>query len=445
MSDSGIDDFPAADDLTLYEGMARAAALGLLVAVHAESDAITAACAARAARHGRVGVRDYLASRPVVAELEAIARAILLAEETGCALHVVHVCTGRGVALVAAARARGVDVSCETCPHYLVLTEDDAGAARRGRQVRAAAARRRRERDALWRALGRRQPADGRLRPLARAARAQASEDAFAVWGGISGCQSMLALLLGEAHRARGLPLERIARAVARLRRRAGFGCRQGPRSRSAPTPTSRSSTSQPSPCSRADDLLYRHRLSPFVGRDLRARVVRTLVRGRDRVRRRADRRRRAGGRLRDPRPEEERRHDRCSRSPPARTASAPASRRSARRRHAPRSCGCCRSSRRSSTCAGAASRPGSRSATSISASATRTRRATRRPADPALPRWHQRDGDPAPLRRLLVRQHRRPARRQPLPDRRRGRREPARLGELTLWEGAQDIVFDRA
>jgi allantoinase len=60
----------------------------------------------------------------VIAELEAIERAILFASETGCALHIVHVSSGRGVSLVTAARARGVDVTCETCPHYLVLTED---------------------------------------------------------------------------------------------------------------------------------------------------------------------------------------------------------------------------------------------------------------------------------------------------------------------------------
>src|SRR5205085_3666852 len=115
----GMADFPRADDLTLYEGMRRAAALGLPVAVHAESEAITAGLALRARARGRTGMRDYLESRPVVAELEAIARALTLAGEAGCALHVVHVSTGRGVALVAEARARGVDASCETCPHYL--------------------------------------------------------------------------------------------------------------------------------------------------------------------------------------------------------------------------------------------------------------------------------------------------------------------------------------
>ena len=104
MSPSGIDDFEAADDLTLYEGMVEAARLGLPVVVHAESAMITEGLQRRAT--GR-GWGDYLATRPVIAELEAISRAILLAENAGCALHVAHVSTGQGVRLVEAARARG--------------------------------------------------------------------------------------------------------------------------------------------------------------------------------------------------------------------------------------------------------------------------------------------------------------------------------------------------
>ncbi|MFN8678782.1 MAG: amidohydrolase family protein [Thermomicrobiales bacterium] len=107
MSRTGTDDFSASDDLTLYEGMARAVRLGLPVAVHAENDQLTGALAVRAITTGRIGMRDYLASRPVVAEIEAIGRAITFAELTGCALHVVHVSTGRGVTLVAEAKARG--------------------------------------------------------------------------------------------------------------------------------------------------------------------------------------------------------------------------------------------------------------------------------------------------------------------------------------------------
>src|SRR5947209_5706274 len=65
MSNSGIEDFQACDDLTLYEGMARSAKLGLIVAVHAENDAITGLLARRAVALGRTAMRDYLDSRPV--------------------------------------------------------------------------------------------------------------------------------------------------------------------------------------------------------------------------------------------------------------------------------------------------------------------------------------------------------------------------------------------
>ena len=91
MSRSGTPDFPAADDLTLYEAMVSAARLGRVVAVHAESDVITATLAERSIEAGRQGAIDYLRSRPVIAEVEAVGRAILLAQEAGCRLHIVHV------------------------------------------------------------------------------------------------------------------------------------------------------------------------------------------------------------------------------------------------------------------------------------------------------------------------------------------------------------------
>ena len=125
MCASGIDDFPRVDDDQLGEGMRRARALCLPVAVHAEDDALTARLTMEARSRGETTAAEWLATRPIEAELGAIGRAIALAEETGCALHVVHVSCGRGVALVAEARARGVDVTCETCPHYLLCDVTD--------------------------------------------------------------------------------------------------------------------------------------------------------------------------------------------------------------------------------------------------------------------------------------------------------------------------------
>src|SRR5262249_10176038 len=119
---SGLEEFPRADDLTLWEGLREAARLGLPVAIHAENHELIQSLGRRMMREGRLGIRDFLLSRPVIAELEAIQRATFLAGEAGAKLHIIHVSSGRGVALAAEAKMRGVDVSVETCPHYLSFT-----------------------------------------------------------------------------------------------------------------------------------------------------------------------------------------------------------------------------------------------------------------------------------------------------------------------------------
>lgn len=278
MSDSGIDDFAAVDDATLEAGMARAAALGLPVAVHAEDDALTARLAAQARAAGRLTMRDYRASRPVRAELDAIERAIALAEATGCALHVVHVSSGAGVGLVAAARARGVDVTCETCPHYLVLDEDDADAlgalAKCAPPIRPAA-----EVQALWQRL-----AAGDVDLVATdhspaPASMKGGDDAFAVWGGISGAQTLLALLLDGGLR-RGLPLARLVRLLCGApAERFGLAPAKGALAVGADADLVLVDPAVDTVLER-DALLDRHRLSPYVGRTLRGRVVRTILRG---------------------------------------------------------------------------------------------------------------------------------------------------------------------
>ena len=128
MCPSGVAEFPAADADVLGRGMERAAALGLPVAVHAE-DPRDHGPPGRAGAWPRAGaaMRDWagVAAGARRARRPSSARS-RLARETGCALHVVHVSSAAAVDLVAEARARGVDATCETCPHYLVLDEDDA-------------------------------------------------------------------------------------------------------------------------------------------------------------------------------------------------------------------------------------------------------------------------------------------------------------------------------
>jgi allantoinase len=127
--------FPRIPDGQLLAAFTAIAAAGGLAGVHAENDDIVRAgiAAEQAAGHGG----DPLAharSRPPVAEHEAIARVLELARATGVRLHVCHVSTERGVQLVAAAHRDGVDVSAETCPHYLLL--DESALARRGGEAK---------------------------------------------------------------------------------------------------------------------------------------------------------------------------------------------------------------------------------------------------------------------------------------------------------------------
>lgn len=279
MCDSGIAEFPAVDDMTLCEGMRRCAEVGAPVLVHAENAALVSELGRRSVADGRVGPRHFAASRPVVAELEAISRALFFAGETGCAVHVVHVSTARGVELVERARANGLDASCETCPHYLLLSEadsDELGAvAKCAPPLRSAS-----DRDALWELIG-----QSRLRIVTSdhspcPPELKQGSDFFEVWGGISGCQTTLQLLLAHGHERRGIGLPTVAGLTgANAARRFRIGGK-GAIEVGNDADIVLLDLSQEWPLS-SDELGYRHRHSPFVGWPLRGRVVRTLLRGR--------------------------------------------------------------------------------------------------------------------------------------------------------------------
>ncbi|HET8843835.1 MAG TPA: allantoinase [Ktedonobacteraceae bacterium] len=278
MCNSGIEDFSAVDDATLYEGMRLAARLHKLVAVHAEDEQITGALAREARAQGRTGIRDYLNSRPVQAELEAMSRAIAMAEETGCALHIVHVSSGRGVALVAEARASGSDITCETCPHYLVLTEEDVE--RLGAVAKCSPPlRSQEEQKQLWE-----QVFQGNISFIGSdhspaPASMKTSEDFFQVWGGISGCQSLLALLLTEGYSVRDLPLSQLVSLTSEAVARRFSLPRKGRLNVGADADLVLVDLSAQTVLNESD-LYYRHRQSPYLGQTLRGKILYTLVRG---------------------------------------------------------------------------------------------------------------------------------------------------------------------
>jgi allantoinase len=278
MADSGLPEFQRCDDRTLAEGMREAARLQLPVAVHAEDHELVSALASSAISAGRTGIRHFLDSRPVKAELMAIQRASQLAAETGVKLHIVHVSSGSGVAAALEARARGVDISIETCPHYLFFTEEDME--RIGPIAKCAPPLRNTgERDALWNALMHNQvnvvasdhsPAPPEMKH---------DPDFFRVWGGIAGVQSTLAVLLTAGHQGRGLPLSRIAEMIAswparRFRLAHKGGIAVGNDADLVLVDLSRRYRLQ------ENGLLQRHKMSPYIGESFCGLVRQTLLRG---------------------------------------------------------------------------------------------------------------------------------------------------------------------
>ncbi len=116
---------PSPSDGGILEAMKAIAKTGLRLGVHAEDNSIIKYYTEKIKAQGRSDPRkDYAAfleSRPNVSEAECISRAILFAQVTGCKLHIYHMSSKEGVALVGGARARGQDVTAETGPHYLLL------------------------------------------------------------------------------------------------------------------------------------------------------------------------------------------------------------------------------------------------------------------------------------------------------------------------------------
>ncbi|MFZ4774318.1 MAG: allantoinase AllB [Terrimicrobiaceae bacterium] len=193
---SGIEEFPATDAATLREGMIQARQVGLPVAVHAEDPAVVES--ALQGINGR-SLKDFFLSRPKSAEVSAIRMACDMAGETGASLHIVHVSSSEGLAEIQKAKLAGVDVTAETCPHYLLFDAEQAVAI--GARAKCSPPLRDREDvDRLWRDLlagkidtigSDHSPAPPDLKT---------GEDFFSIWGGISGCQHAFVALLGELH-----------------------------------------------------------------------------------------------------------------------------------------------------------------------------------------------------------------------------------------------------
>jgi allantoinase len=276
----GCDGFTMVNRGQLEAALPHVAAAGLPLLVHAElaGPIETAAASLEGADWTRYAT--YLASRPDAAELEAIELLIELCRQYRFRLHIVHLSTAQALPALTAARAEGLPITVETCPHYLYFAAEDiphgATLHKCAPPIRSAA-----NRELLWEALG-----AGLIdliatdhSPCPSAMKELESGRWDRAWGGIASLSIALPVVYTGAAQ-RGYSLGDLARwlsvAPARL---AGFEARAG-----ALLPGREANfvifDPDASHTISAADLHFRHAVSPYLGHTLRGKVHATYLRG---------------------------------------------------------------------------------------------------------------------------------------------------------------------
>jgi len=280
------------DDQRLYDAMRVMGERAGMLQVHCEDPVLLNAAVNDALQRGDVSPRYHATTRPSYVEAVATARAMAFARMSTAPVHIVHLSSAAALHEVREARAAGVDVSAETCPQYLVLTEeryDDPDPASCARFIISPPLRTPADRDALWAAL-----ADGSLDLVAtdHVADRLAVEKAEASRGvafnqisnGAPGIETLLALLYSEGVARERLTVERMVDLLATTpAQRFGLAAKGAIEvGRDADLvifdPTARRTL-------RASDLHHTSDYTPYEGLDVQGAIRDVFVRGRPVIR----------------------------------------------------------------------------------------------------------------------------------------------------------------
>lgn len=277
LCDSGIDEFPASDEATLREAMLELAKAGIPLLAHAELESPVPDDPTGDPPGDPSRYETWLHARPAAWEEAAIALLIRLCRETGCAVHIVHLSAASAIPSLRAARAEGLPITVETCPHYLCLCAEevprDATLFKCAPPVREAA-----NREGLWAALR-----EGVI-DLVVTDHSPCTPDLkaggfTAAWGGIASLSLGLPSVWAEAA-ARGFELgsvvEWMSAAPARM---TGLAARKGAIARGLDADLLAFDPDQEFVVG-PEHLHFRHKVSPWIGRRVRGRVDRTWLRG---------------------------------------------------------------------------------------------------------------------------------------------------------------------
>jgi allantoinase len=273
--------FTAVDNAQLLWAMRVAARLEIPYGLHAEDQALLADGLRCLQEAGRTDAMAHAESRPPLVETVAVNTALLLAAETGCHVHICHVASAAALALIREAKARGTRVTAETCPQYLMLNTDDL-ARLRGFARCAPALRDQPEVDAIWEFV-----LDGTIDLICSdhvgytiESKQAGQEDIFRAPLGLSGIQTLLPGFYSEAVVKRGLPLERfVALTAANPARLFGLFPRKGTLAIGADADITLLDPAADWTVT-VDDVLHRQKWTPYEGKQITGRVVRTIRRG---------------------------------------------------------------------------------------------------------------------------------------------------------------------
>ncbi len=212
LAPSGVPEFDHLDAAQLERALEEIAGLGSLLIVHAEDPGVLDANAG----DGGTDYDAFVESRPDEAEVTAIERVIAGVRRTGARAHILHLSSAAALPALRAARAEGLPITVETCPHYLTFAQeqipDGATAFKCCPPIRSDA-----NREALWQAL-----VDGDIdivvtdhSPATVELKTAGDGDFQVAWGGIAGLQTGFSAVWTEASR-RGIPLARVAGWMSR-------------------------------------------------------------------------------------------------------------------------------------------------------------------------------------------------------------------------------------
>jgi allantoinase len=277
-----VADFPRVDDGLLYAGLQTIAECGNVLGVHAENEYVTSYLREKLRAEGRKDRRAWNESRPPEQELEAIQRAIFWAKAAGARLHICHISLASAVQSVRQAVQDGFKITGETCSHYLFFKDEDyydiGPTLRAAPPIRSAD-----EVDALWGCVlrGEVDAITSDHSPFPPERYQQGMNNVWEGGGGVMGLQSMLPAVITEGVHRRGMSWELIARLMSSNPARI-FGIYP---QKGALLPQSEADFTVVDPdrewVLKAEDLFYRYKQSPYVGRSFKGAVTHTIVRGR--------------------------------------------------------------------------------------------------------------------------------------------------------------------